>query len=79
MGMATDQRSSADGDSEALATAIGMYALGEWTLGQAAERADVSRLRMRDVLTELGFEVHLGGPRDIEEARAELRTLRNLE
>ena len=75
--MATDQHSS--GDSEALATAIGMYALGEWTLGQAAERADVSRFRMRDVLTDLGFEVNLGGPRDVEAAREELRTLRNLE
>jgi predicted HTH domain antitoxin len=76
--MATDQHSSG-GDFEALATAIGMYALGEWTLGQAAERADVSRFRMRDVLTDLGFEVHLGGPRDVEAAREELRTLRNLE
>jgi predicted HTH domain antitoxin len=76
--MATDQHPSG-GDSEALATAIGMYALGEWTLGQAAERADVSRFRMRDVLTDLGFEASLGGPRDVEEAREELRTLRNLE
>ncbi|WP_256687263.1 UPF0175 family protein [Halococcus qingdaonensis] len=77
--MATDQHSSEDGDSEALATAIGMYALGEWTLGQAAEQADVSRLRMRDVLENLGFEVHLGGPHDVEGAREELRALRNHE
>ena len=76
--MATDQRSPGD-DAEALATAIGMYALGEWTLGQAAERADVSRLQMCDILTELGFEAHLGGPRTVEEAREEHRTLRDLE
>jgi predicted HTH domain antitoxin len=75
--MATDQHSS--GDDEVLAMAIGMYALDEWTLGQAAEWADVSRFRMRDVLTDLGFEVHLGGPRDVEAAREELRALRNLE
>ena len=76
--MATDRRSSPD-DSEALATAIGMYALGEWTLGQAAEWADVSRLRLRDVLVDLGFEVHLGGPRDVEAAREEFQALRNFE
>ncbi len=71
--MAADQGVPAgNSESEALATAIGLYALGECTLGQAAERAGISRYRMRDILDELGFDVHLGGPRNVDEIHEEL-------
>lgn len=76
--MAAD-RESVPPERETLATAVGLYALGEYTLGQAAEHAGVSRFAMRDTLTDLGFEVHLGGPRDVDDAKAELDALSDLE
>lgn len=52
-------------DSE-LAYAVGLYALGEISEGRAAEIANVSRWRMRDILDEVGIEIR-HGPRDDEE------------
>ncbi len=76
--MAAD-RESVPPERENLATAVGLYALGEYTLGQAAEHAGVSRFTMRDTLAELGFEARLGGPRDVDDAKAELDALSDLE
>lgn len=76
--MAQDPTASDDTDDEALATAIGLYALGELTLGQAAERADVSRIEMREVLVEAGIQPRLG-PESEAEAREEVRTALDLE
>lgn len=68
--MATDRRDPDVADDE-LALIVGQYALGELTLGQAAERAGVSRFRMREVLQEAGVEVRLG-PADQTEAADEV-------
>lgn len=68
-----------DADTETLATAIGMYALGEWSLGRAAEQAGISRFQFREVLSDLGLDVPIGGPEDREDAVAERDTLRDLE
>lgn len=73
--MATDAAS--DDETEAIATAIGMVVLGEWTLGQAAERAGVSRFRLRETMADRGVEVHVGGPEDAADARAEADALRD--
>ena len=59
------------GDDHEVATVIGLYALGELTLGEAADRLDVSRTRMRDLLREAGVELRIG-PRSTDEAMDEL-------
>ena len=64
-------------DNRRLATAIGLYVLGEKTLGGAAEHADVSKQRMRMILSERGVELRLG-PRDTADAKSELEALENL-
>ncbi|WP_440007104.1 UPF0175 family protein [Halomicrococcus sp. SG-WS-1] len=56
------------GGRDELATVIGLYALGELTLGEAADRLDVSRYKMRDILRESGVQVRLG-PESAEDAR----------
>lgn len=66
------------GDDEDIATAIGLYALGELTLGQAAERVGVSRFKMRDILVDAGVELRLG-PRTKEEAQEEIDTAADVE
>lgn len=76
--MAQDPTVSDDTDDEALATAIGLYALGELTLGQAAERAGISRIEMREVLVEAGIQPRLGPESEVE-ARDEVRTALDLE
>lgn len=72
--MATDTENE---DTEALATAIGMVVLGEWTLGQAAERAGVSRFRLRETMRERGIDVPVGGPVDEADAQRERDALRD--
>lgn len=66
-----------EGDRESLATAIGLYALGDLSLGEAAERAGVSRFRMREALGEAGLDVPLGGAESAEAARSDAETLRD--
>lgn len=73
--MAIDAES--DDETEAIATAIGMVVLGEWTLGQAAERAGVSRFRLQETMADRGIEVPVGGPTDEADARAEVDALRD--
>lgn len=75
--MAPDSLATADDDTE-LATVIGLYALGELTLGEAADRIDVSRVRMQEILNDAGVELRLG-PRTRTEARDELDVLRRNE
>lgn len=77
--MAIDAAGDDVDDAETLATAIGMYALGEWSLGQAAEQAGVSRFRFREVLADLGLDVPIGGPEDHDDAVAERDPLSDLE
>lgn len=58
------------GDNNRLATAIGLYALEEMTLGQAAEHADMSKQKMKETLNEAGVELRIGA-RSKSEAIAE--------
>ena len=64
--MATDRRSDAVDDKEELATTIGLYVLGEISLGKAAERTGVTRWEMEEILQEAGVELRLG-PQSMEE------------
>lgn len=71
-----DARTTSDRDE--LATTIGLYALGELTLGEAARRLDVSKITMREILHESGVRVRLG-PRTREEAVDEVEAALNIE
>lgn len=62
-------------DDTELATVIGLYALGELTLGEAAGRLDVSRVEMQEVLNDAGVSLRLG-PQTEEEARDEVDVAR---
>jgi predicted HTH domain antitoxin len=69
--MATDRRSDAAEDTEQLATTIGLYVLGEISLGKAAERTGVTRREMEEILQEAGVERRLG-PRSMDELEDEV-------
>lgn len=58
--MATDRRRDAVEDKQELATTIGLYVLGEISLGKAAERTDVTRWEMEEILQAAGIELQLG-------------------
>ncbi|MCU4744166.1 UPF0175 family protein [Natronoglomus mannanivorans] len=58
-------------DTEALANTIGLYALGEISLGKAAERSDTTRWEMAEFLSEVGVEVRLG-PQSVEDLEDEI-------
>jgi predicted HTH domain antitoxin len=60
---------------EWLAAAVGQYALGELTLGQAAERANCSRFELAETLRASSVELRLGSTDD-EAARGELDVVR---
>ncbi|MGB9930849.1 UPF0175 family protein [Haloarcula amylolytica] len=64
------------GDNNRLATAIGLYALEEMTLGQAAEHADISKQKMKDILDEAGVKLRIG-PKSKSEAISEIEALEN--
>ena len=68
--MATDRRSNAE-DKEQLATTIGLYVLGEISLGRAAERTGVTRWEMEELLREAGVALQLG-PQSMEELEDEV-------
>lgn len=76
--MASDRKTPQTGDSSELAETIGLYALGEISLGKAAERAGVSRWRMQEILTEAGVELRLG-PQSEEELQDEVDVALDLE
>ena len=76
--MATDRRSDAIEDKEQLATTIGLYVLGEISLGKAAERTGVTRWEMEEILQEAGVELRLG-PQSMEELEDEVDVALDLE
>jgi predicted HTH domain antitoxin len=61
---------------ERLAGAVGQYALGELTMGQAAERAGLSRAEMQSTLRTSSVELRVGAAdhgtaiRDLDVVRA---------
>lgn len=76
--MASDRRSARTGELNELAETIGLYVLGEISLGKAAERADVSRWEMQEILKEAGVELRLG-PQSEEELEDEVDAALDLE
>jgi len=76
--MATDRRTNAGEDTEQLATTIGLYVLGEISLGKAAERTGVTRWEMEDLLEEAGVELRLG-PESMEDLESEVDVALDLE
>lgn len=58
-------------DRDELATIIGKYALGDLSLGKAAAKVGVSRLRMQEILLEVGVQPRVG-PESEEDARNEV-------
>jgi predicted HTH domain antitoxin len=76
--MATDRRDTASEDTEQLATTIGLYVLGEISLGKAAERTGVTRWEMEDLLQEAGVELRLG-PQSMDELEAEVDSALDVE
>jgi predicted HTH domain antitoxin len=56
-----------------LATIIGLYALGELSLGQAAQEADVSQQEFRKILSNTSIEARVG-PNDLDDAQDEVDT-----
>lgn len=75
--MATDRR-GAEVDTDELATTIGLYVLGEISLGRAAERVGVTRWEMQELLEEHGVEPRLG-PTDMDDAADEIEAIRDFE
>lgn len=76
--MVTDRRSGAVEEKEQLATMIGLYVLGEISLGKAAERTGVTRWEMEEILQEAGVELRLG-PESMDELEDEVDVALNLE
>lgn len=76
--MASDSKRTEPEDPTELAETIGLYALGEISLGKAAERTGVSRWEMTTVLQEAGVEVRLG-PQDEDELKDEVDVALDLE
>lgn len=76
--MATDRRSPQVDTTEELATTIGLYVLGEISLGKAAERTGVTRWEMEEILSEAGVEVRLG-PQNKDDLEDEVETALDLE
>jgi predicted HTH domain antitoxin len=60
-------------DDEDVATAVGRYALGELSLGKAAERAGMTRWEFEELLEDAGFQA-MYGPRTREAAEDEVDT-----
>ncbi|KZN25252.1 hypothetical protein A4G99_01685 [Haladaptatus sp. R4] len=69
---AHNQRATSDDDE--LATVIGLYALEELTLGQAADRLDISRMEMRTILSDSGVSLRLG-PKSKDEILSDIDAL----
>jgi predicted HTH domain antitoxin len=70
--------STSPDENDELATAVGQYALGEISLGKAAESAGMSRWEFEELLDEAGFTA-LYGPRTEDALRDELDVAENLE
>jgi len=70
--------STSNEPTDELATAVGRYALGELSLGRAAEAAGMSRWEFEAVLEDAGFTA-LYGPRSDDELQRELDVARDLD
>ncbi|ELZ68723.1 hypothetical protein C457_11021 [Haloferax prahovense DSM 18310] len=75
MGTRTD---SSEGGNNGLAEAIGLFILGDISLGKAAEHAGVSRWEIESVLREAGVNRRYG-PRSQNELDDEAKTALDLE
>ncbi|PSP32225.1 hypothetical protein BRC64_07385 [Halobacteriales archaeon QH_10_67_22] len=64
-------------NTDDLATIIGLYALGEVSLGQAARKAGLSQQEFRNILSETAVEPRIG-PTDFEDAQSEVDTALDL-
>jgi predicted HTH domain antitoxin len=64
--------------STTIATAIGLYLLGEISLGKTSERVGLSRWEMQDLLKEFDIDTRQG-PRTLEEVQAEVDVAPELE
>jgi len=71
-------RADVTGDDTELATVIGLYALGELTLGEAAAQLDISKEEMRATLVDAGVRLRLG-PQDREAAQDEVDVALDIE
>lgn len=76
--MATDHTDVEVADRDELATAIGLYVLGEVSVGKAAEQAGVTRWEFLDILQEAGIPTRLG-PRTKEEAQEDTEAALDVE
>ena len=76
--MATDRRRNAVEDKQEFATTIGLYVLGEISLGKAAERTGVTRWELEEILQEAGIELPLG-PRSMDDLDDEVDVALDLE
>lgn len=70
--------STSSGAGDELATAVGQYALGEISLGKAAESAGMSRWEFEELLEEAGFTA-LYGPRTDDDLQSELNVAQNID
>ena len=62
--------------TDELATAVGQYVLGEFSLARAAEEAGMSRWEFEEILEDAGF-TSLYGPRTDDELQRELDVARD--
>ncbi|ELY83725.1 MULTISPECIES: UPF0175 family protein [Natrinema] len=76
--MTTDRCSPHIDHTEEFATTIGLYVLGEISLGKAAERAGITRWEMTEILTAAGVEIRLG-PQTMDDLKDELETALDIE
>lgn len=76
--MASNRKRADSGDLTEHAETIGLYALGEISLGKAAERTGVTRWEMKAILREAGVELQLG-PQTEEELQDDVDVALDLE
>ncbi|ELY62818.1 UPF0175 family protein [Natrinema versiforme] len=76
--MTTDRHNPSINNTEEFATTIGLYVLGEISLGKAAERAGITRWEMKEILTAAGVEIRLG-PQTMDDLEDEVETALDIE
>jgi len=73
-----DTEQLTDNADDNLPTVVGLYILGEVSLGEAARRTDYTRWEFRQLLLDHGVQPRLG-PVDMEDADHEVEAARDLE
>lgn len=76
--MATDRPDPPTANTNEFATAIGLFLLGEISLGKAAERVGLSRWEMQEFLEELGIDPRQG-PQSLDDLQREVDVAIDLE